>query len=297
MNRGLKWGILFLLVLLLLCSALGAWFLSRPPVLMVMDPGFVQIYGEERIQTQARATSFKLLRRIIPVVLADTAGPDLYAIAIEAASGRPWAVFFLAAYDEAARYYQNLRPEIPVFLIGPGDPRRNTEALLHISPHRSLDLYRAGAAAAIFSEGEGILFFGIDLASPDEQAAFTQGLRSQGYSDDPLFTLASEEFSYREGVGAIVLAGGNARVLEAYPGVPVLLFSWANPSWTPGSVKIIFDDSPWGLLLDALSYRDHAQPLPHISSGLIILEERIEDPLVSQRLREALLEASDGGPF
>jgi len=45
-------------------------------------------------------------------------------------------------------------------------------------------------------------------------------------------------------IGCVVVAGPALRFLERNLEIPVILFSWIDPSMSPRSVRIIFDDSP-----------------------------------------------------
>jgi hypothetical protein len=46
----------------------------------------------------------------------------------------------------------------------------------------------------------------------------------------------------------VILSGYNAGLFSGDTPPPTILFTWLNPAFTPESVKIVFDDSPLGIV-------------------------------------------------
>jgi hypothetical protein len=65
-------------------------FYRRPPVLIVTDAPFIELYGKGRLRRQGLEASFALLRRVKPVIVADGVSPDIVTEAIAGASPRPF---------------------------------------------------------------------------------------------------------------------------------------------------------------------------------------------------------------
>ena len=243
-----------LMIVLFLLSAAGGTFYLRSPVLIVTDPSFYRLYGPVRLWTAAVKSSAELFRRVMPVFVTETAGPDLMALAVEGASRTPMAVLVPSRYLESARYYKEAHPDIPVLVVGGRNPSPAEETNLgFICTDTAGDLYRAGAAAAALAgENRGILFY-YDGNLPNEyREAFRNGLLAQEFPGDVNYLNISADYASFANVGCVILTGPAAKFLERKLQIPVILFSWANPGMVPGSVKLIFDDSPWALVTGVL---------------------------------------------
>jgi hypothetical protein len=121
-----------------------------------------------------------------------------------------------------------------------------------VETDKKTDFYRAGLCAAAFAlhnEG-GILFFQGNTVVPADRDAFIQGLRRQGYENNPMFVYSSVEFEPNNGFSCAVIAGPAVSFLSKNAAIPMIAFSWIDPAFTSGEVKIIFDDSPWALALE-----------------------------------------------
>ena len=282
--------ILFVLFVFLLAGGLFLVYGNRPPVLIVTDSLFTQIYGQERLEKQGRKISSGLFRQLITVPVSDTAGSELVAIAVEGASPSPWAVLFPYRYLEGARLYKQSRPEVPVLVFGGSKsmapPLSLTEdpGINFIYTDTLTDLYRAGLAAAHLAGEKDILVFQDNLFPEEQQELLLERLNTSGFSQEPIFHNASTYYASFDNIGCVIIAGPAAGFLERELEIPALLFSWADPALTPYSVKVIFDDSPWTLALKALKALPLG-PQTLIPSELNIIRDRIAEKSVFRQLR------------
>ena len=266
---------LFIILFLLLAG--GGVFLIRTPVLVVVDTSFSLLYGPLRLRLKSYMTSLELFRRVIPVEVAESAGSDLIALAVQGASRSPRAAFFPFRYLEGARYYKNQNPEIPVFVMGGSDSSRAGTDLTFVSTDIAQDLYRAGLFAAYFAGNEkGILFFMDGDLSMEYRNAFRQGLKDQGFINDPYFLSVTTEYSAYSDIGCVVTAGPAAKYVERNLKIPLIVFSWVDPSLTPRSVKLVFDDSPIALAAKVLKSSEPAEEI-YVSSEPVLLFDRLEE--------------------
>jgi hypothetical protein len=267
--------VLFLFPALVLCLVpLGAfWFFSRPPVLLLTDGTFDALYGKSRGQEKRLAASLDLFRRIIPVPIAESAGPELVLLAVEAAAAAPHCVLFPYRFLEGALRYREQRPEIPSLILG-GRVRNNLEGTVYTNTQ--FDMYRAGAAAALIAgDNPGvILVFTDGWLGESDRRAFQTGLLDQGFAGSPQYLRGGQDFKNDREISCAVVAGPAPGYFERNLEVPLILFSWADPAQTPRTVKVIFDDSPWGVLEEAVrgAVRGGGKDLP---SEMLILPDRL----------------------
>ena len=265
-----------LLIVLVFFAALGGVFLLRSPVLIVADPSFNQLYGPLRLTLQGIKASLELFRRVVPVTIAESAGPDLAALAVEGKSKSPWAVFFPFRYLEGAKFYKENHLKVPVLVTGAENqnPQEDT-GLTFINIDTALDLYRAGSCAALLAGEKKVLFFNDGNLKPEYMEAFWQGLRDQDFSGDPVYVNVSADYSAYSEIGCVVVAGPAGKFLERNLNIPVILFSWINPALTPRSVKVVFDDSPWALAAEVLRGFSPGEGETLVSSAPVVLKDRI----------------------
>ena len=285
--------------------AVFLFFLSRQPVLMVTDSSFARLYGPNRVKKMESRISRELFRRIIPVYVDENAGPDLVAIAVDETFPSPMAVLIPFRHIEGARYYKDRRPDVPVYVMtGLNQLHQEDMSLTFIRTDAVVDFYRAGLIAAFFA-GENVepsaedgqpeavkrILFVSEGSLPDEQReAFLEGLRVQGHSEDPVWGYTYTDYSSRRDLSCAVLAAPVAHFVEQNPSVPVILFSWADPSFIPKSVKFIFDDS---LLTLAARVLKTFPPLAgefSIHSDTVVMKNHIEGEKDFRKLKSLIKE-------
>ena len=273
------------LVIGLLLASLGiaGWqYTSRPPLLVVTDASFSQLYGPRRLRQREASLSASFFRQVIPVFVDESAASEIIAFAVEDAFEEPWAVVFPSRYTEGARRYREMKPETPVLVMG-GTPRPDETGISFARTDTAADLYLAGMAAALLTGEKRPLIFTDGYLADELRQAFSDGLREQGFPDEPVFWAASSNYSSYPDIGCIVVAGPAARFLEQNLDIPVILFTWADPAMTPRTVKLVFDDSPWTMAADALKLMPGEIIL--LPSSPSLLRDRIEEKGLFRKLR------------
>jgi hypothetical protein len=279
--------LMVILGLIFVFGAIWGVFLFRSPVLIVTDSSFMAVYGPKRLKKMESSLSSKLFRRIIPVYVDEYAGPDIISVAAEDAFQSPLAVLFPYRYMEGAGYYKENHPEIPVYITtGRNQTSNAKETLGLVRTDIKTDMYRAGLCAAMLA-GEGSILFVSDGTVPSEnREAFIEGLRDQDYTKDPVWGNANSSFTSGSDLSCAVIAGPAGSFFETRPETPVILFSWADPDFTPRSVKVIFNDSPYTLAFKGFSLFSliGGGGELSISSVPTVFKDRIEEEADFQRL-------------
>ena len=294
-------------------SAAVLVFLSRPPVLVVTDLPFVALSGENRLRTRQILASISLFRMVKPVLIADDASPDILIAAISYASENPFMVLFPRRFSAVAERFHREFPEIPVVVFRGTVPASELPAGSGIfsvfGTDRETDLYRAGLFAGIIgSMGQ--------TGEPEDEYAYAQARAGAGsqrihvlWQDrfvnpegrevfsgaamerDPeaavVFVNAAAEMPDARRVSSLVMAGAGADYLERNPGIPVILFGWLNPAFTSREVVVMFDDSPWALVVPAARMAARGEVDGVIPSKTLIFSDRIADNAVSRALRRS----------
>jgi hypothetical protein len=181
-------------------------------------------------------------------MIAENAGAEMVIFALEEASSRPWAILASSRYAQGLRFYAEQHPETPVIALGGREKLREGQ-VLSLSVDTRLNSYRAGRSAAFFSQGkEGdILVFQEERDFPVDPDAFLAGLRAEGWEAEPVYMSGYTEYSEYDKVSCVVVGSTAQTFLGRYRVVPAILFSWLDPGFSPGNVKLVFDDSPWGV--------------------------------------------------
>jgi hypothetical protein len=271
---------------------LAAFYRLRAPALLVLDEEFTLLYGAGRSAARKAELSLRLFRRVAVAQIAAGASPDVVAFAAAAAADRPCAALFPARHRQGALRYAEQAPGVPVGVLGGGALFRaeEGESFRFIETDKKTDLYRAGRCAALVAlrDGGDILFFAGDLISLEDREAFAQGLRDQGFGEDPLFVDRGVEYAPPGGLSCVVMTSPVENYPENNPAVPVILFSWLDPGLTARPVKIIFDDSPWALAFEAVKALGREGDIPPLASEALALRDRIGDPGLRRDLQQAL---------
>ena len=264
-------------------------YVNRPPVLILSDSSFSTLYGEKRINQSRNLLSIKLFRRIFHVIISEGAGVEQIAIAVEDSYENPEVVFFPFRHLNGARYYSERNPEVPVYIIaGANQNPREEIDIPYIRTDLLLDLYRAGLSAAIIA-GEDAVMLVHDGTFTDEQLeAFREGVETGGNLHDAKLVQSYISSTLLEDVGCVVLTSPVVGYFEDNYSIPVVLFSWLDPSLTPLSVKVIFDDAPLTLLNQAYKSLPSNGEDVYASSKPIIFKERYDDKTIFRKIRDSL---------
>ena len=240
------------------------WF--RSPVIVVTDPSFSLLYGVNRAKLKQTELSLLYYRRVISVQVTEAAGADVVAAAAEAASEKPFVVFFPSHFSAGARRYSGEKPDTPVVIIegrheNPDRLRSADSAAkwpVYVHTDIEADMIKAGVIAAhLFSthhvdgtQGEIQVLHDSSLTNA-HRAAFKKGLESQGYTRNPVYLDASADYLVRASTVCVVIIGPAGKYFEHSTSIPTVLFTWIDPEMTPANVRVIFDDSPWAMAAKA----------------------------------------------
>jgi hypothetical protein len=285
-----KRNVFFLIIaafVFLLCGV----FLLRAPVLLVTDAPFDALYGGTRVLLKRMEASLRLFRRVSPVSVSVDAGSDIVAFTVEMAARSPYLVLFPYRYLEGARRYAEAFPETPVFVLRGRSRDADTEPLDFVSTDSATDFYRAGLCAALIAsdvqqvEGEVLLFQG-DPIPVEWSAAFLAGLREKGFEREPKYLSIAEDYSDTQNIVCVVMSGQATTFLERNLNIPVILFSWVDPALTSQAVTVIFDDSPWALLVRVA--RMMGKEGTSLPSEMVFPAERMADRKVLKQVRDKM---------
>lgn len=276
-------------------------FILRPPVLLVTDLIYDQLYGSFRGRRMQVESSLKLFRRVKTVRIAEDAGTDVAVFAINSASENPYCVLFPYRYHREAGEYAREYSNVPAaLLLGRlRDFPAQDSAVTVIRTDTEEDYFRMGRAAAVFalqdSEQEGagplkVLLLRDDLISPEDTEAFYRGLEAEGYSPPPIEVWSGIDYLVPGDVACAVLTGSAEFYLNQSLTIPVILFSWMDPAFTSGTVKVILDDSPWMQLIPAVKAATGGGENGGIPSKALVLGERIPEKMISRKIREIFQE-------
>jgi hypothetical protein len=236
-------------------AVLAAIFLYRRPVVLVTDSAFTALYGKQRGAVKKLSLSALLFRRVKTAPVAENAGPDLVSLAARAASKRPYAVFFPYRYRDGALRYTADYPDVPAAVLGgrekpPGTPAPEPA---WYSTDVLTDLYRGGFCAGLLAAGRAgdIIVFQVPL-DREQRAALLKGVEeSAGAEKTASVRFTDGDFSGE--AACAVLAGGGEAFFREHTDIPFILYSWLDPAAAPSEAAVIFSDSPWEVLPQALS--------------------------------------------
>ena len=161
MKKNFKAILIVILISVLLSAAVSIpvyIIYSRPPVLIICEQSFLELYGEKRVKREARLSAIVLFRQVKTVTVANEAGDDIIFLAACDEPTTPFCVIFPFRFARAAKLYSEQNPSIPVVLLEGRFPVYARPSSFAISTYNSdyfiyktdveYDFYRAGTAAA-----------------------------------------------------------------------------------------------------------------------------------------------------
>ncbi|MCL2800757.1 MAG: hypothetical protein FWD28_03250 [Treponema sp.] len=246
-------------------------FSARSPVLIVTEHSFIELYGKDRLNRASLAASIRLFRQVKTVAVSNETGEDIVPHAVSEVSSNPYCVMFPVRFLRSANLYQALNPKVPVIVMSGRsyEFEENTDSLdlIYVKTDIYADFYRAALSAAAHSQGkEGSIAVFIE---PNEYAnnrvglmeAFFRGINEKENPPQVSFFTSIGELPDDFVVSCAVLAGAGSEFIEKTPGIPVILFSWLDPSILPNEVVLVIDDSPWAQIFGAaaLAYTDKTE--------------------------------------
>jgi hypothetical protein len=230
------------------------------------------------------------------VAIGENADPEMAALAVEETDDKPYGVLFPFRYVEGAQRYARLHPEIPVAVLGGRLPRE--EGVLYFGTDTAGDLYRAGRGAALRVQagGGGVYVFQDSRLSPEDRQSFNAGLRDGGYEGEAEYVYGGTNLREITGV-SVLMSGAPPQYFAGAVTPPVIHFSWNEPARTSRDVKVIFDDSPWALAVQAVqamtgegALSGEGEPLPALVS---VLSRRIPDRMLEEELKKVLYNGTE----
>jgi len=230
-------------------------YLARAPVLLVTEQSFVNLYGRDRLKKDINRVSFSLFRQIKIVEVANDAGDDIVQFAVSDISVKPFCVLFPRRFTRSAYLYGAQNPDIRIIILegrypGVSSVNSGRENFYFFNTDIESDFYNTGLAAAIFAdnmsgniavfiEPEQYLIYG-SIA----REAFLKGVNDQGGKPETYFYTGFSDLPETAKISCAVIAGAGLEFLDKKQGIPVILFTWLDPSLVPDDVVLIVDDSP-----------------------------------------------------
>jgi hypothetical protein len=283
-------------------------FYTRPPVLIVTDAPFVEMYGKSHLRRQRVSAERTLFRPVKPVIIADGAGPDIVAIAITTLSAQPYCVLFPRSQAASAWYFHEELPEIPAVVLRglvQAPQIRSTDGILCMyGTDRQTDLYRAGLCAGILgdmyhkkapqtenqegSSSKTFVLWQDRLVQEAGRELFSQGVREIDAESAVTFVNNVAALPDMGGISCVVLTGAGGEFLERNPRMPVILFSWVDPVITAREVMVLFDDSVWALAVPAVRMAREGQAEGSIPSKPLVFPGKIDDNRVVRALQNSV---------
>ena len=276
-------------------------FSLRAPVIILVEQSFINLYGEKRAKRESLRSSITLFRPVKTVTVANDAGDDIVPYAINEVSLKPFYVLFPSRFIRSAGIYNELNPGTRIVILEgrlpvdrPANYFRQTDQNI-ISPAYFLyktdieaDFYRAGlAAAAIASVNEGnIAVFHDSRIDRQARTAFSRGVEELAPTVRAAFFTSITGFNDTEDLSCVVLAGAGSDYFDKKSGIPVILFSWLDPSLAPVDTVIVIDDSPWAAILQVAGFLAEEDREGLIKSNFTIVNDKVFNREILRKLRK-----------
>jgi hypothetical protein len=272
------WALFVVFVVFCGIVGLAAIFFSRPPVVLVTDSTFTVFYGKQRTMVKKITLSALFFREVKTALVAESAGPDLVSLAARTASAEPHAVFFPYRYRDGAIRYIRDYPDVAVAVLagrekpsetsGPEDTAAGN-GLAWYSTDVLTDFYRGGFCAGLLAMPDGEILVQAGTITPEQRSALLQGVNESSQGTAPRVRFTGRDFP--EGMACAVLASGGEAFFEEAPVVPFVLYSWLDPAAIPAETAVLFSDSPWEALPEALKLLESGQFEGAVPSNIQVL--------------------------
>jgi len=285
-------------------------FNNRPPVLIVTDQSFIDLYGKERLYNEAFYSSLTLFRSVKTVVIANDAGDDIVPFAITEVSPGPYCVLFPIRFARSALLYKKLAPNIPVVVLEgryPEDenPANNvlgmekTEFFIYKTDIND-DFYSAGLAVSALKpisaqkndnsvldenkKGKIVVF--LERNMDQMRDVFLRGLYDMGDLTETHFYNSFSQYSELPDLNCVVMTGMGIEFLDKKAGIPVISFTWLNPLLLPSDVVMVINDSPWAQTRQAVKMVSAGVKSGLIKSEFLVLNRKKFDNKVIAIIRK-----------
>jgi len=283
--------------ILIALAATALVFYKRPPVLVVTDAPYIELYGKKRLVRHMVSSSLALFRRVKPVLTADGASADMLVAAISQASGNPYCVLFPGYLAQAAERYHLEFPEIQAALLigysASSDLPQPDGVLCVYRTNLEADMYRAGLFAGAIglkkssAEAQKTCFFLQDrYIQGAEREVFTRGLKESDSDAVARFSNSVSDLPALEGISCVVLTRSGAEYLDKNAKIPLILFTWLDPYMLPAETAAVFDDSTWALVVPAARMAASSQAEGKIPSKPLVFSRETADNGIDRILRQ-----------
>ena len=283
-------------IIVLAVIALLFIFYTRPPVLIVTEQSFIELYGEERMHKEAFSSAFAMFRPVKIVTVANDAGEDAVPFAVSSAAIKPFCVIFPLRFVKSAVLYRELAPNIPIVVLegryleeeNPSGSVLGEEKSEYFvfKTDISDDFYRIGLAVttiklkndqkyenSTLDEGKkGRVALFLDYKINKMKDVFLRGLYDNGELFETLFYNGYSQYMELPDLSCAVMAGTGTDFMEKKTDVPIISFTWIDPSLLPFNVAMIVNDSPLAQARQAVKMVKSG-----VKNGLIKSEFRVLD--------------------
>lgn len=275
-----------------------AIFYTRPPVLIVTEQSFIDLYGRKRIKNEALFSSFFLFRPVKTVEVANDAGDDIVPFAVAEISVKPYCVLFPLRFVKSAQRYRELNPDIPIVVLEGRYPEKENPAEKALGADKSEyfiyktdindDFYNLGLAVSTLKPKEEpenddsasevekndkiVVFIDRNLAYLKD--IFLKGLYNRGILTETQFFNSFSQYSETPNLSCVILVGLGYDYLDKKTGVPVISFTWIDPFLLPSDVVMVINDSPWAQARQAVRMVGAGEKNGLIKSEFIVLNKK-----------------------
>jgi len=271
-------------------------FYVRPPVLIVTEQSFIELYGKERAYNEAFSSSLAMFRPVKIVTVANDAGEDVVPFAVSSAAIRPFCVIFPLRFVKSAILYKELAPNIPIVVLEGRylEEESPSEGVLGAGKSDYFvfktdindDFYRIGLAVTAIKlkpaqknedfipdekKKDKVVIF-IERKLNQMKDVFLRGLYDRGELFETIFFNSYSQYLELPNLSCVVLAGVGADFMDRKADVPVISFTWINPALLPFDVVMIVNDSPLAQARQAVKMVKTG-----VKNGLIKSEFRVLD--------------------
>jgi len=270
---------------------LFAIFNLRNPVIIVAEQFFIDIYGEKRLKKEVFNTSMTLFRPVKIALIDNKAGEDVVPYSVSGISSNPYCVLFPRRFLNAARLYKELFPNVDIVILEGQLPiTGDTSGFFVYRTDIESDYYKAAAAAANIAatvsneeiKGKIVVF----MPNNSYREVITKGITEQELPVETLFYATYSDISKTPGLACVVLAGLGGEILDKIPEIPVITFSWLDPSMMTNNVILVIDDSPLAQAVQAVKMAKAAEEEGFIKSKFIIIDRKIFNNSLLQIIRK-----------
>lgn len=310
-----------IIILTLIIGVLSApilIFFFRSPVLVVTDAPFALLYGTSHLKQRQIFASLSLFRQVKPVLIADGVSADVVAVTITESFRQPCCVLFPRSQSAAAKRFHEQNPEIPLVLLSglvqSSDLPAPDGYLCVYNTDREVDLYRAGLFAGIIGSKQqnsteqpeekdtkneesaeespkiiqnSYILWQDRFVKPSGRDIFIRGVMEEDPESHVIFVNSGSDVPDPQKISCAVLTAAGTEFLEKNHRMPMILFSWLDPSLASKELIVLFDDSIWAQAVPAVRLALEQQAEASIPSKALIFSGKIVDNSVSRELKKA----------